>query len=68
MDSWWDDLDAEILELLRANGPMDPVDIATKLGLSTDAVCSCLTLLVPSGRIQIRSVESVTPPVVGRAA
>ena len=68
MNGWWDDLDAEILELLRSNGPMDPADLAKALGMSIDAVCSCLTLLAPSGRIRIRSVESAAPPMAERAA
>ena len=58
MDSWWDELDEEILALLRANGPMDPADLGRKLGMSADAVCSCLALLSVSGRIRIRSVET----------
>jgi hypothetical protein len=58
MDSWWDELDDEILALLRrANGPMDPTVLARKLGMSTDAVCSRLALLSTSGRVRIRSVE-----------
>lgn len=59
MDGWWDEVDEEILAVLRSNGPMDPADLAKKLGMSTDAVCSCLALLSTSGRIRIRSVESV---------
>ena len=39
MDSWWDELDEEILALPSANGAMDPADLARKLGMSTDAVC-----------------------------
>jgi hypothetical protein len=30
MDSWWEELDEEMLALLRANGPMDPADLARK--------------------------------------
>jgi DNA-binding Lrp family transcriptional regulator len=59
MESWWDDLDEEILAVLRSNGPIDTADLAKKLGLSTDAVCSCLALLSTSGRVRIRSVEPV---------
>jgi DNA-binding Lrp family transcriptional regulator len=68
MDGWWDDLDAEILDLLRSNGPMDPAELGKALGMSTDAVCSCLTLLAPSGRIRICSVECAAPRVAGQAA
>lgn len=37
---------------------MDPAVLASKLGMSTEAVCSCLTLLSASDRIRIRSVET----------
>ena len=33
MDAWWNEIDAEILALLAASGPMNPADLARKLGL-----------------------------------
>jgi DNA-binding Lrp family transcriptional regulator len=59
MESWWADLDEEILAVLRSNGPIDTADLAKKLGMSIDAVCSCLALLSTSGRVRIRSVAPV---------
>ena len=58
MDSWWNEIDEELLTILRSTGPMDPSDLAMKLGMSADAVCSCLALLSTSGRVRIRSVEA----------
>jgi hypothetical protein len=68
MDSWWQEIDEEILTILSSTGPMDPADLAMKLGMSTDAVCSCLSLLSTSGRIRIRSVEATAPRVSKYAA
>jgi DNA-binding Lrp family transcriptional regulator len=67
MDGWWDDLDEEILELLRGAGPTDTATLATKLGMSPDAVCSCLALLSATGRVRIRSAE-LRPDISVRAA
>jgi hypothetical protein len=58
MDGWWDDLDEEILGILRGAGPMDTATLATKLRMSPDAVGSCLALLSATGRVSIRSAES----------
>ncbi len=58
MDSWWDGMDAEILEVLAAAGPTDPADLARVLGMSTAAVCSCLAMLSAEGKVRIRSVEA----------
>jgi len=60
MDGYWDGIDKEILEVLTAGGPMDPADLARALGLSTGAVCSCLSMLSAEGKVRIRRVE-VTP-------
>jgi predicted ArsR family transcriptional regulator len=57
MDGWWDELDTQILDALKTNEPMDPGELATRLGISRDAVCSCLAMLSMGGRVRIRSVE-----------
>jgi DNA-binding Lrp family transcriptional regulator len=69
MDGYWDDLDNELLEVLTAAGPMDPVELARALRISTAAVCSCLAMLSAEGKVRIRSVE-VTPaaPTLARVA
>ena len=63
MESWWEDTDREILEVLTAAGPMDPADLARALGMSTGAVCSCLAMLSGAGKIRIRSVEATPAPL-----
>jgi DNA-binding Lrp family transcriptional regulator len=67
MDTWWSAIDDEILALLTANGPMTPGDLARKLGMSTEAVCSCIGMLSVKGKVRIRSVEA-TPGACERAA
>ena len=60
MNGWWDELDGEIVAILEARGPMNPADVARKLGMSTEAVCSCLGMLVTEGRVRIRSAAAAT--------
>lgn len=62
MDAWWDELDGEILDILMVGRPMETDELAAKLGMSTDAVCSCLAMLATGGRVRIRSVELQTDP------
>jgi len=67
MESYWDDLDGEILGILKTAGPSDPASLARVLGMSTSAVCSCLAMLSAEGKVQIRSVE-VSPQPLARVA
>ena len=69
MDGWWDELDEEILGVLKASGPMDTSRLAARVGMSEDAVASCLALLSAAGRVQIRSAElRLSPDVEVQAA
>jgi DNA-binding IclR family transcriptional regulator len=69
MNGYWDDVDTEILDALTACGPMDPADLAHSLGMSTQAVCSCLAMLAEAGKVRIRSVEAAPQPATrSRAA
>lgn len=61
MNEYWEDLDKEILDLLAATGPMDPVELGRALRMSPAAVCSCLAMLSADGKVRIRSVEAATP-------
>ena len=63
MTGYWDDLDREILAALEAGGSMDPADLARALGMSTEAVCSCLAMLSAAGKVRIHSVEAVASGV-----
>ncbi len=58
MDGWWDELDGEIVAILDANGPKNPADVARKLGMSTEAVCTSIGMLVTEGRVRIRSAAA----------
>jgi DNA-binding Lrp family transcriptional regulator len=68
MDGWWDELDEEILGILRDAGPVDTATLAKKLGMSPEAVCSCLALLSATGRVRIRSADVWPGPDVGAQA
>ena len=59
MESYWDDLDGEILGILKTAGPSDPASLARVLGMSTSAVCSCLAMLSPRGRFRSARWRSV---------
>jgi len=56
--AWWDSLDKELLEVLAEYGPMAPVEIGRRLGMSEDAVASILSMLASEGRVRIRLVEA----------
>lgn len=68
MNEYWEDLDREILALLEATGPMDPVDLGRALRMSPAAVCSCLALLSADGKVRIRSVEATPAAPCVKAA
>jgi DNA-binding Lrp family transcriptional regulator len=68
MDGWWDELDQEILAILRAGGPMETTWLAAKLGMSADAVGSCLAMFATTGQVRIRAVELPPAPMSVRAA
>jgi len=67
MDGWWDEIDGAIIDELTGAGPMSPEELGARVGLSADAVCSCLAMLAAGGKIHIASVEAGRP-AVARAA
>jgi DNA-binding Lrp family transcriptional regulator len=67
MDGWWDEIDAAIVDELIGAGPMSPEDLGRRVGMSTDAVCSCLAMLAAGGRVHITSVEATRPRVANAA-
>ncbi len=62
MNGYWDDIDNEILDAVAMGGPKDPADLARAVGMSTEAVCSCLAMLAQAGKIRISSVEAIREP------
>jgi len=68
MNGYWDDIDKEILDALAAGGAKDPADLARALGMSAEAVCSCLAMLAETGQVRIRSVEAMRPPATSPRA
>jgi DNA-binding Lrp family transcriptional regulator len=58
---WWDDLDAAVLSALEAAGGKLTLDgIASRIGMSEDAVRSVVSMLAEKGLVRIAAVE-LTP-------
>jgi hypothetical protein len=57
MNDWWSEIDGEILSTLTAGGPMDPVEVARRLGVPA-AATSLLWGLVSAGKVRICLVEA----------
>lgn len=55
---WWTDVERDVLTVMRGNGPMEPCDVAKRLGVSEDAATSLLSMLAREGKVRIRLVES----------
>ncbi len=57
MIDWWSETDHDIVECLRAAGPMSPEDLSHRTGLSLGEITAFLAMLVREGRIRVRVVE-----------
>jgi len=57
MIDWWSETDHDIVECLRASGPMSPEDLSHRTGLSLGEITAFLAMLVREGRIRVRVVE-----------
>jgi predicted ArsR family transcriptional regulator len=53
---WWTEIDEQIIACLR-NGPQSTQDLAWKLGMSTTAVTSLLSMLAAQGKVHITGAE-----------
>ncbi len=56
MESWWRELDDEVLGCL-ARGACSPGDVARRLGMSESAATSVLSMLISEGKVRVRLVE-----------
>jgi DNA-binding Lrp family transcriptional regulator len=56
-DDWWAEIDGEILDCLRAGGPMSPAAIGGRIGLSEASVTSILSMLARQGQVRVCLVE-----------
>lgn len=61
MESWWSELDGEIVRCL-AEGPMDPAEIGRRLGVSEAAVTSLVPDLAREHRVRICLVAAGPQP------
>ena len=50
-EDWLDELEAEVIELLKTRGPMDYDELAVKLGLSRRGATFLLSKLKREGRL-----------------
>ena len=57
MIDWWAETDHDIVECLRARGPMSPEELSCRIGLSVGEITAFLAMLVREERIRIRLVE-----------
>ena len=57
MDDWWSDIDNEILTTL-AEGPMEPAEVARRLGVPESSATSLITSLVTEGKVRMCLVEA----------
>jgi hypothetical protein len=57
--SWWDDLDAAVLECVAARGATSPEEVGRVIGLSPEGASSLLGMLAREERIRITQVVSV---------
>jgi len=56
-DDWWAEIDDEILDCLRAGGPMSPAAIGGRIGVSEASVTSILSMLARQGQVRVCLVE-----------
>lgn len=58
MIDWWVETDTAILECLQRGGPMSPVELAHRVGISEGEARAFLLMLAREGRVRIRLVEA----------
>ena len=58
MDDWWSDIDDEILTALAADGPMEPAEVARRLGVAESSATSLIASLVTEGKVRMCLVEA----------
>jgi DNA-binding IclR family transcriptional regulator len=58
MDDWWSAIDGEILATLAEGRPMEPAEIARRLGLPEASATSLICGLVSAGKVRVCLVEA----------
>jgi DNA-binding Lrp family transcriptional regulator len=56
-ENFWAETDTAILQCLREQGAMSPVDLARRLGISPGESTAFVCLLAAQGKIKVRLVE-----------
>ena len=57
IEGFWTETDGAILQCLRERGPMSPVDLARRLGISPGESTALVCLLAAQGKVKVRLVE-----------
>jgi hypothetical protein len=57
MESWWSEVENDLLQCLRDGRPKAPDEIGRHVGLSEAATSSLLAMLVRDGKVRICLVE-----------
>jgi predicted ArsR family transcriptional regulator len=60
LGNWWSATDGQILECLKAHGPMKLEALCDELHLSAGEASAFLAMLTREGRVKIREVELVS--------
>jgi DNA-binding Lrp family transcriptional regulator len=64
MESWWTEIDGEILSCLEHRGSMSPDEIAHELGISLGEVTAFVSMLAREGKVRIARVELAEAPAL----
>jgi DNA-binding Lrp family transcriptional regulator len=58
-ETWWSDLERELMKCMDSECPVPVPDLAARLGLSESAVNSLVALLAQEGKVRITAVRRV---------
>jgi hypothetical protein len=57
IENFWIETDGAILQCLRERGPMSPVDLARRLGITPGESTALVCLLAAQGKVKVGLVE-----------
>jgi DNA-binding Lrp family transcriptional regulator len=58
MHDWWSDLERDVLDCVKPEGPTPLDELSRRLNLSEDAATSLVAMLAREGKLRISAVES----------
>ncbi|OLC16145.1 MAG: hypothetical protein AUH29_05950 [Candidatus Rokubacteria bacterium 13_1_40CM_69_27] len=57
MESWWTEIEDDILMCLKRQGATPPAEVGRRLGVSESAAASLLSILACEGKVRICLVD-----------